>query len=98
MTAGKDYFLVQEGNIEASRNIPTGSDRRIKNSIDYDMEKYKNFFLALKPVQYRLNRENGRTFYKKISPDFQLSPLQKEAKRMELLINSIDLIIRNLSL
>lgn len=35
------------------------SDRRKKNSIDYDMESYEKFFCLLKPTRYRMN--NGRS-------------------------------------
>lgn len=35
------------------------SDKRQKNSIDYDMERYEKFFRLLKPTRYRMN--NGRS-------------------------------------
>ena len=35
------------------------SDRRKKNSIDYDMEGYERFFSLLRPTRYRMN--NGRS-------------------------------------
>ena len=35
------------------------SDKRQKNSIDYDMEGYERFFSLLKPTRYRMN--NGRS-------------------------------------
>ena len=35
--------------------IETGSDKRIKNSISYEMDKYSDFFFKLKPSYYRLN-------------------------------------------
>lgn len=35
--------------------IETGSDKRIKNSISYEMDKYADFFFKLKPSFYRLN-------------------------------------------
>ena len=35
------------------------SDKRQKNSIDYDMESYEKFFRLLKPTRYRMN--NGRS-------------------------------------
>lgn len=55
-----DFFITGDG-IYAAEEITVGSDRRLKNSIEYDMEKYEKFFMALKPTQYRLNRgQSGR--------------------------------------
>lgn len=54
-------LTITNSGLFASEEITVGSDRRLKNSIEYDMEKYEKFFMALKPTQYRLNRgQSGR--------------------------------------
>ena len=40
-------------------DITVGSDRGIKNSIDYDMEKYEEMFSGLRPCGYKYNSQNG---------------------------------------
>ena len=47
----------------ASREITVSSDRRIKNSIAYDMDRYENFFRALNPCRFRYNHEKDRQFH-----------------------------------
>jgi len=39
------------------------SDKRKKNSIQYDMEKYVDFFCRLKPTQYKMNNGNSDRFH-----------------------------------
>lgn len=39
------------------------SDRRKKNSIDYDMESYEKFFSLLKPTRYRMNNGKSGRFH-----------------------------------
>ncbi len=55
MSSTSADLYVSGGAIVASTEISTGSDRRIKNSIEYDMGKYENFFMSLKPTQYKMN-------------------------------------------
>ena len=50
---GADFY-VAENSIVASDEISIGSDRRIKESIEYDMSKYEEFFMALRPTQYKM--------------------------------------------
>lgn len=48
---------VQSDGCNASSSIRTGSDRRLKNSIRYDLADEEAFFLSLKPCAYRYNSE-----------------------------------------
>lgn len=43
-----------------SSTIEVYSDRRLKNSICYGLERYEQFFDALKPASFRLNSEGKR--------------------------------------
>lgn len=62
LTSWDTAFTVMDEQISASVSITTGSDRDIKNSIDYDMEKYEEMFSGLKPCGYRYNSQpNGGT-------------------------------------
>ena len=47
-------FYVSIGKIFASDTIDQSSDRRIKKSIDYNMDKYEPFFMSLKPASYQM--------------------------------------------
>lgn len=67
---GKSTRLWQ-GLYAGNATIQT-SDRRKKNSIEYDMEKYEDFFRRLKPTQYKLNNgESGRYHVGFISQDVE---------------------------
>lgn len=55
-----DFYITSKG-IFASEEIVVKSDRRLKNSIEYDMEKYEDFFMLLKPTYFRYNHgQSGR--------------------------------------
>lgn len=41
--------------IKASEAIDESSDRNLKNTINYDLERYKNFFRRLKPATFKFN-------------------------------------------
>lgn len=72
MQAGANSFYVTDGSIVASRAIQEGSDRRIKNTICYDLEKYKDFFRALKPCSYQFNDgTSGRSHIGYIAQDVE---------------------------
>ena len=67
---GKSSRLWQ-GLYAGNATIQT-SDRRKKNSIEYDMEKYEAFFGMLKPTQYKLNNgDSGRYHIGFISQDIE---------------------------
>ena len=44
MTAGGNDILVTAGGCYSSEEMSRSSDRRVKNSITYDMERYSDFF------------------------------------------------------
>lgn len=57
-------FLDNPGDfgIEASHPVVLKSDRKLKNSISYDMGKYEPFFEKLKPCVFRMN-DGGDRFH-----------------------------------
>lgn len=57
MTADDNAVVVTSSGISSTVSITVGSDRNIKNSIDYDMEKYEEMFSELKPCGYRYNSQ-----------------------------------------
>lgn len=61
MRAGSGMFYVTDENISASKSITTGSDIRIKHSINYDMDKYEAFYENLKPVSFKYNSGTQNT-------------------------------------
>lgn len=63
MTSSDADFYVSGSSIVASDEISTPSDRRIKNSVEYDMEKYENFFMSLKPTQYKMNKGTSGRYH-----------------------------------
>lgn len=63
MQALNTSFYCSTGHIVASRSIETSSDRREKNSIAYDMDRYEQFFLALSPCYYKFNTDTSEQFY-----------------------------------
>lgn len=63
LQASRENFFVTPGNIGSSIAITQGSDRRIKNSISYEMDKYENFFRKLKPSFYRMNDGTSNRFH-----------------------------------
>lgn len=61
MTAGSNGIVVTSSSISATKTITVSSDRRLKEDIDYDMEKYEDMFLKLKPCSYRYKGDpNGQ--------------------------------------
>lgn len=64
MSAPNDIdFFVTGGGVYSAEEPSITSDRRLKNSIEYNMEKYEKFFMLLKPTQYRLNRGMSGRFH-----------------------------------
>jgi hypothetical protein len=53
MTAGSNGVVVTPSSISATKTITVSSDRRLKEDISYDMEKYEEMFMKLKPCGYR---------------------------------------------
>lgn len=63
MQAPDNGITITNNVISASEEITVGSDRRIKNSISYDMDKYIGFFMSLKPSFYRFNKGSSQRFH-----------------------------------
>ena len=63
MTAGGNDIFVTANGCYSSEEMARGSDRRIKNSITYDMDRYSSFFLGLKPTPYRMNNGHSGRFH-----------------------------------
>ena len=63
MQAPDNGITITNNVISASEEITVSSDRRIKNSISYNMEKYSGFFMSLKPSFYRFNKGSSQRFH-----------------------------------
>lgn len=57
-----DFFITGSG-VYSAEEVSIISDRRLKNSIGYDMEKYERFFMQLKPTPYKYNRGKSGRFH-----------------------------------
>lgn len=57
-----DFYITNNG-IYASEEITIKSDRRLKNTIDYDLGKYINFFMNLKPTRFYYNHGASDRFH-----------------------------------
>ena len=61
MQTDLNEFFVTNSGVYSSEEIVVRSDRRLKNSIEYDLEKYEKFFLALRPTRFKYNSgQSGR--------------------------------------
>jgi hypothetical protein len=54
MTGSGASIWVGNG-VYATEELTIKSDRRLKNSISYNLDKYDEFFLALKPTRFKYN-------------------------------------------
>ena len=63
MTAGGQAIYVTSSGCYSSLEFARGSDRRIKNSITYDMDKYSQFFMNLQPTAFRLNNGSSGRYH-----------------------------------
>ncbi len=63
ITSSGASFYVSGSSITATREISVSSDRRVKNSIDYNMDKYESFFRALNPCRFLYNNEDDKRFH-----------------------------------
>lgn len=59
MTAEANAIVVMDNQISATEEISISSDRRVKDGIGYDMEKYEEFFSRLKPSHYKYTFGNS---------------------------------------
>ena len=63
MTADTNAVVVMDSQISATEEISISSDKRVKNSISYEMDKYDAFFEKLKPSFYRYNAGQSGRFH-----------------------------------
>lgn len=59
MTAEDNAIVVMDNQISATEEISISSDRRVKDGIGYDMERYEEFFSKLKPSHYKYTFGNS---------------------------------------
>ena len=57
LTAKNSSIYCISGGVHATSEIIIDSDRRVKEDIDYDLERYEPFFLRLKPCIYHRKGE-----------------------------------------
>ena len=58
----KNTGLDVDNNITCT-SLTQSSDKNKKNSINYNIEKYENFYNLLQPSYYKLNQENTQRFH-----------------------------------
>lgn len=58
-----ESFYVSANAVYASCPISEGSDRRLKNSISSDLERYVPFYLNLKPSYYKFNNGTSGRYH-----------------------------------
>ena len=63
MQSDGESFVVTSTRIVASTNIDTSSDRRLKNNISSDLDRYIPFFMRLQPSVYRFNSGRSGRFH-----------------------------------
>lgn len=60
MSGGSAQFYCAGGSIHANREITVDSDRRFKNNILYNIDRYEDFFLKLNPASFLLNKQEDK--------------------------------------
>lgn len=63
LTCGDNALTVMENKISATVAISTGSDERIKNTINHDLDRYEEFYKDLKPAYYKLNNGTSDRYH-----------------------------------
>lgn len=63
MQAPDHGFTITNNGLFADEEISVGSDRRLKQAIEYRMDKYENFFMKLKPTQYQLKAGKSKRLH-----------------------------------
>lgn len=82
---GQSADFVVANKITASEEITVSSDRRVKNSINYDLEAYESFFMGLQPTSFKLNRgTSGRMHLGFIAQDVEQAMLDAGLDSTEL--------------
>ena len=63
-TAGGGKAVVQDGTILYTPDgTVSSSDKNVKNSISYDLQKYENFYSILQPALYKFNKGTSNRFH-----------------------------------
>lgn len=60
MSGGSAQFYCAGSSIHANREITIDSDRRFKNNILYNIDRYEDFFLKLNPASFLLNKQEDK--------------------------------------
>lgn len=60
MSGGSAEFYCAGSSIHANREITVDSDRRFKNNILYNIDRYEDFFLKLNPASFLLNKQEDK--------------------------------------
>lgn len=60
MSGGSAQFYCAGSSIHANREITVDSDRRFKNNILYNIDRYEDFFLKLNPASFLLNKQEDK--------------------------------------
>jgi hypothetical protein len=63
MQGDSNSFTVTNTGMYATDEISQTSDRRVKNTISYDMDKYSKFFMNLKPSYFKYNAGTSGRFH-----------------------------------
>lgn len=63
MQGGNNDVTVTDYGVFASDDLTVNSDRRLKNSISYDVDKYDTFFRGLKPSFFKMNDDFAQKFH-----------------------------------
>lgn len=57
------YIYVINGAVVSSHDIQVTSDMRCKNSIAYNMDKYDEFYMRLKPCYFKMNNDVQEVYH-----------------------------------
>lgn len=63
MQAPDHGLTITNSGLFVDEEITVSSDRRLKTGIKYDMSKYENFFMRLRPTQYQLKSGASKRFH-----------------------------------
>jgi hypothetical protein len=63
LTSGSNMLTVMPTQISAGTAITTGSDERIKNTINHDLDRYEEFYKDLKPAYYKYNNGTSDRYH-----------------------------------
>lgn len=98
--SGEPYFIVTNkgcrmegtaadfwvaGGVYSSEEITVKSDLRLKNTINFDLDRYEDFFMSLKPAQFKYNDgTSGRLHLGFIAQDIEEALIQSGLTAIDL--------------